>query len=972
MKFFLEKDDPQFNLQFVTYLLSPVAQWVQSELLDDWRLACKAEVTEAEFVMLKKASKAFLSQPAQDQKYHLTWSQSVLFISMLLLSRKLLVPWVREFSNPGAATGGAVDADEFVIGKIEELYDQWKAYPTTEQDKNRFAQPYAFYLLFKVIAEDQDVKRRMESRKPDNPVRDYLSCTLNGRSILPNNRLTDFAKDFYRNGKKLIANVDSTLQIASTGHFAFLNIPETNIARLISWDPINILAVGKTNSGKTSVLKMIKHVISAPDSDKIKMSTVTLPITALRVVGDDAESKNILGDLGVRAESTGALMTIYPGQIKMNGNENLPLTYFDIKGGLVEKQPPNYDDYRKDDAIKDKLSEKGFLLEALMTDADLLIIVLDPETMYHPGNKGGYTFMGLLGYMEDRLDFLFHKSAHPMIAIVFAKFDEYGAVIRGPRNLIHNEKQAERLMNLIETGSDESFVLLVEEIAKSYEENGEKTPLSETITVLLARIRSLLKQICYNKNHPVINCYMASTAIVTENHGKDSLWTGYPELLNDFANYIGWLKKEKEIKAPTGLKSSTDEDSIELQWSNENTKKLYSIVERKDNDGEYKPVGEAKITEAQARTSFRDTKVRPNLLYTYRVHFSSTKDAKNKSLYSNTVSETGPYKPPPKIDDPKELFVFCNDDRVSVRWRNINITPVLSSLEKKVQGGQYNSVPLERQQTGYEEVYEDIEVDYGKTYFYRVRLIDKHDAENKSDYQEKSVLVSPRVISQPVLGIAGLENSGVRLTWSNGNGFLVEAVIERKNTGNNSGEYKSLHQAKTNPGQNGSFYDSDVEKGREYIYRLKFISTDKGTISSEYASTIPVRTKPKSITTLQIAQLPHPDKARFIELSWDAPENAYRVIYWVSRIVTNPEGVSFSPEKLTINCTNNFFADNSISEGNSYKYMVTVVEPSQQLSSDATESNTVKIELHPRWPWILLVALIIALIAIVWWALTGS
>lgn len=821
MKVFIQKVGEEEKLEFTPFfmrLFLPVNQWILTELMDDWRRECYKKVSRETFIQFKNLSKDFLTGIKGDNSYDLIWVESIIYVSMHLMSRNLQtgesMPWINYLSNNSLSS---VDINLFVLRKIKELYQNWL--PVDDQKVDKLAQPFAFYLLVSSIANDNNIITAIKGAKKDmDLIDDYLNCRSTGVSDFPN-RLTLFVVEFFQNGNKIIAENDQ-IGLNNTGHFELLNINKVKIDRIINDNQkINILAMGIPGSGKSTIIKMVRHVLSAPKNNRINTSMFSLPITALSVVEDEnegaGENINFFGSLTNRTKATINETKEFPGEIRI-GDSNFSMAFFDTKGGIMVQTPLKYDLNIKTEDIKRKL-------EKLMTETDLLLVILDPETVFYKDDEN-LAFENILQFIATRLDYLFHKSQHAMIALVFAKFDEYGTIIKGPRNLIHNDAQIKSLKRFIENNTEANWDFLIKEISKSYILYGKSNSLKDTIIQLLERIKFLLTAICSTKKHPVVNCYIASSAIIKDI--KDSIWTGYPEIFSDFANYMDWLIKKKQAQkfdGPTFLSASiTDNFKVELKWLNPNSRELYSIIMKKNSSDNFIAVGKATPIKPNIVDSFVDNFVEHNISYSYKIIFIDSLEDQNLSKHSSEVSIIVPPKPSPLILPPTNFQCRFNnkEGRVLLEWSNENNIDVLNRLERRENDGEFKSV-FERPQGGSSESYSDGSVESGKTYFYRIASLESQNLLNTSRFAEASpARTAPNSIKLIKCEIKPNVDQPeyIEVFWQESKNFYeIEYLIKRKITDLNGTD--SFLEIADNY-KNFSYKDSNIKRGQSYQYQI--------------------------------------------------------------------------------------------------------------------------------------------------------
>ncbi|WP_118973860.1 fibronectin type III domain-containing protein [Taibaiella koreensis] len=944
---------------FTTYfdrLLRPVDQWILTEIMDDWREKFKDPLAESDYRLFMQAARDYLLQKRKQRNIDITWLEAILFISLQRFSKAVDKPviWTTEFV---AYQGNkAIDANEEVLKKVLELYNSWCDNPGNND--NGFAQPYAFYLVFNTVVEDDVLRKYISMRSDNDPLKIYLTIGEQGASKL-DNRIVNFAIDYYRNGKRLIAPTDTQQDIYATAHFRLLNLKSVNIDHIIDQPVtsarIKITAMGIMASGKSTIFKRMREVLTSPSGGGSYDSNFAITqLSVIRNSEGEGEVNNFFGSISRRTAASRLDTTELTGQIAIN-NQQYDISVNDTRGGIMLASPPKYD------RTLSLLQDQNYPLERLLLETDLLLLVMDPETIFYQDAEDVFTFGNLLDLIESRLDYLFHHSKHAMIAVVFTKFDEYGSVIKGPRNLIHSEEQAAYLKQFLETGDESILNRLISAIGDTYvKRNKEDTLLRQTIMLLLNRLKFLLRRIVHSRRHPVINFYIASTASMKDN--ERSHWTGITDVFNDFSDYLGWLIKKKQelrILPPSGVTVTNSNAYPELSFENRNEKDMSYVVERKINDGSFNVCESGRVINAKNGSVFTDKDAEFGKLYTYRLYFVDFSSEKNASKYSEEVAINLPLLP---ILPPVEISAGLSEGSVLIEWRNANRVAVKNLLERKQPGEEFRTLVNLKEQNGSIARYVDKDIDHGKNYIYRLRAHEAANTDNFSAFSDEIKVVVPRrKLIPPALLQAALLNDRIKLSWKNENGFSIGFTIERKLTGN--AEWRKLSEAQKQDAHSGFYLDNDAELGKEYIYRIRFATLDNEPVYSDPVETNPVKTPPMGIENLDWELKPGKDQVEYVELKWKEPENLYAVFYKLSRKTKNREGGFSAPIDLKTNFKGSQHRDTIIKKGCSYQYEIQVFDASGgTLPMPATETEIIAIPTSNSALAILLIVIIVLII----------
>ncbi len=844
---------PEFTPYFQR-VLRPIDQWVLTEIIDDWRNNLGIVPTVEDFRLFTQTALKFYKTKAHEKHADFKWIKCILFISMQRLSRNIEenTIWAPEFIE---ATGrSAIDPNEEVLKTVAELYNNWR--DESKTINGGYAQPYAFYLLFEVLIKDETLRKYITMRSNGDILSSYFTTAIvNGEVSIPN-RLTAFAADYFRNEKQLIAPVDPGLDISSITHFLEVNLRGVNIDHIIdkaSEHPaITVTTMGMMSSGKTTMIKRIKaELTKAIGFHKNNL----FPITQLNYVrkGDEenqaGEATDFFGPIHTRTNPTGTDRIELAGEIRIN-NQQYKLLFNDIRGGITTNSPADYDINLS--SIKDKegkLLEKTYPLECLLLQTDLLLIVMDPETIFYDDEKSTYTFGNLLGDIASRLNFLFHHSKHAMIAIVFSKADEYGSVIRGPRNFIHKTRQSDLLLNYMRSGDENFLDQLNIDITSSYKGN---TGMQRTVTLLMQSLRYLTDIIVYTKKHPVLNFYLASNPAIQDT--EKSRWSGITDIFNDFADYFAWLIESKEqsrIAPPAEVTASVENLKVIIHYFNPNHFNVHCTVLRKVEEGEYKKVEEGKSVYNDNSSSYTDTEVSYGTKYVYKIYFSNVV---NNTLTSKFV-EIPVQIPKLSISPPVQVECVNIKDKITVSWKNENIFSVNVSIARKHAGSEFVEL-LTSKRTAGADFFIDANAEFGRSYIYKLWFLEDANPLNISTPVEKQCKTRPSKVKNIRWEIKPNNNQPefIDISWDESrNDYPVTYKLMRTFRNDKIEDV-------TQKAVNGSVYkDTSVKKGFTYQYGIIVAdASDENNISDPEETaeiTLPVTNNILAITLITIISI---------------------------------------------------------------------------------------------------------------------
>ncbi|WP_052661601.1 fibronectin type III domain-containing protein, partial [Clostridium aceticum] len=211
-------------------------------------------------------------------------------------------------------------------------------------------------------------------------------------------------------------------------------------------------------------------------------------------------------------------------------------------------------------------------------------------------------------------------------------------------------------------------------------------------------------------------------------------------------------------------------DKINLSWVDNADSEAGYKVERKTGNGNFMEI----IVLGPNRTTYSDTGISPNTVYTYRVRAYNTG---GNSDYSNEINGSTINFPAA----PTNLIVSSTStDRISISWQDNASNENGFRIERKVDNGNWNELTTVKANA---TSYTDTGLSNNRTYSYRVRAY--NDAGN-SGYSNEVSTKTGGVPEKPTnVKITNVSTDRISISWqdnaSNENGFRIERKVDNGN-----------------------------------------------------------------------------------------------------------------------------------------------------------------------------------------------
>ncbi|MDD5436196.1 MAG: FG-GAP-like repeat-containing protein, partial [Candidatus Omnitrophica bacterium] len=277
------------------------------------------------------------------------------------------------------------------------------------------------------------------------------------------------------------------------------------------------------------------------------------------------------------------------------------------------------------------------------------------------------------------------------------------------------------------------------------------------------------------------------------------------------------------FKAPSDLRIVANTSTmVTLAWTNNSPLTTDFEIERKAEGGTYALIDEVKVK----NTTYKDKKAVSGAKYYYRVR-AVRKDV-YRSKYSNEALAT------PLLPGPSVLAATAvSSTQINLSWTDNSIDEKKFCIERKTDAnGAYAEI---HRSAANKTSYSDKTVVLGKTYYYRVRAINK-----KGVYSEYSNEANATTLLPAPSGLTAttVSKSSINLYWKDNAGDAKNFLIERK-TGA-KGTYAQI--AKTGP-KDTDYKNNQLVRGTTYYYRVRVINK-KGYYSG-YSNEASATTKAK-------------------------------------------------------------------------------------------------------------------------------
>ena len=234
---------------------------------------------------------------------------------------------------------------------------------------------------------------------------------------------------------------------------------------------------------------------------------------------------------------------------------------------------------------------------------------------------------------------------------------------------------------------------------------------------------------------------------------------------------------------------------------------------------------------------------------------------------------------------PVLTLALTNND-VSLSWTSVEGATSYEVKRSESENGTYTVLVT---LGSYANSYEDLDLDEGRTYYYKVTA---KNGENSKDSSTKSVKLKGGVITENVTLNATLSNKNVNLSWN-----LVSAAdkYEVRRSTSKSGSYSKIAEVTTN-----TYKDSNVNYNVTYYYKI-IAKNDENSVSSNIVSK---KIVPDKVTNLTLKANNKAITVSFKKVSG----NGYELYYslngkkWTKlKTITSASTISFKHTKLSIN-----------------------------------------------------------------------
>ncbi len=274
--------------------------------------------------------------------------------------------------------------------------------------------------------------------------------------------------------------------------------------------------------------------------------------------------------------------------------------------------------------------------------------------------------------------------------------------------------------------------------------------------------------------------------------------------------------------APSPLNATLNSDnSIALVWPAITASQSYQL-ERREESGPYLALAQTNTTK------YSDTKIKPNLGYTYRVQATGTTG--NSTWTESVIIQTPPLAP-------NAITAKLNpDNSIELNWSMV-AGAVSYGLERKTNSENFvalNFVALQNQETNN---HTDVMAALGSTYAYRVRAIGKGGPSIWTESATVTMPVLPPESPKAPLGFVVFvpNEKSTKLSWQTvANASSYE--IERRNNKISNAEFVALVQL---PSNSNLYEDTSVVPGTSYSYRLRAMNLTTAGLWSEANAEVP-------------------------------------------------------------------------------------------------------------------------------------
>lgn len=795
---------------------------VYTEGLTEWLSLLGEQKGLKQFDIFKQLSKNHIE--VIEDEAEKKWAEAIIYITLAIKWKGSDASnvWTFELAE------GANDLNLLVLGKINDLYVLWK------EEDGLSARPLAFYLLIQGIVQNPnaEVQRNYLLRADTYP---YLTDYI-GKKDGGGNCLTNFAIKYSANIAK--TNV-SYNQPAFIEHFKTKRMCNINMADLDG--ELKTLVVGITRSGKSALITETYLAVNTDWNYPVtSLHLYTLPGGAKGELENYLTRKDLKPTVGDKWE--------LKGTVRVNATDQ-PLIITDTRGGLITEylEAP-------DDNIAEKYTNLPTLAQELLK-TDQLIVMIDPTTLL---NQSTLSIQDFLKKINAILPYVTKQGRkYTMIALVFSKFDEYGALLPPgmPANLIHSSVHKEYLEKYFSIRNakkndrelDGEWNDLVNCIAGSYDLLD--TRVYRIIEKLLTAIRPLFAYL-RQKQHAAFNLYLESA--LSSVTGGNFRRSGIPEIFNDFASYIEYLKGLKITVSsaeaillddgalegiPLATTEKADKKGVKLRWRYTGDVSGVSISVSRSNKSfteQMSPVSLVLNSLGGGVFESIDLSIGYGNTYYYSF-FLFNKDCPDlKSEEVKLFIQVPPHrKPSPPL---LESAVFKPNKSIEIRGKDVNrfgTTWNLFKLNDQTAAIKYNKekiVPAK----GTITIIGIDNIEYGKSYqFVAKSYLDVDDTVTSEYSNPVTIQTPPRKI--PYLNATSVyENKKfrIKLNWDgNGNEYKVGFKLQRMvSMQNHMAGWKDI----VLPVNGDGAEDKDVNRKYTYSYRIQALNAGDARLESEF------------------------------------------------------------------------------------------------------------------------------------------
>ncbi|WP_446897090.1 fibronectin type III domain-containing protein [Clostridium sp. LBM24168] len=374
---------------------------------------------------------------------------------------------------------------------------------------------------------------------------------------------------------------------------------------------------------------------------------------------------------------------------------------------------------------------------------------------------------------------------------------------------------------------------------------------------------------------------------------------------------------------PAGLHvTGTDKSKIGLSWDIVLGADSYNVYRSDSENGEYVKVNTAGVIS----NTYKDTGLESGQTYFYKVTAVNETDESAKSPFASatTVKETVPPPVPPKVlpKVPEGLIVESMDEyKVKLSWYAAMGAKGYNVYRSDSENGEYVKVNNNEVTAN---GYEDMGLESGKTYYYRITAV------NEAGESEKSESVSVTTLPEVPKGlkIEVIDKIKISLSWNIVPGAKVYNVYR---SDSENGEYMKVNNIEVTA---SSYEDTGLEPGKTYYYKISAINESGESEKSE------------SVSVLTLLEIPgglgieSTDKDK-VKLKWDSVSGvtAYNVYRSDSE---NGEYVKVN----NIEVTASSYEDTGLEPGKTYYYKISAINE----SGESEKSESVSVLTLPEIP----------------------